>query len=261
MNADLERSHKHKVISLGWGVQSFTLAAMVALGELEPVSAAVFADTTFEASWTYQHRERWSSWLEERGVKVVTVQAERIEPIEESWNRVPMPVIALSKDGKKGWYGRQCTGYWKVAPLKRWLRSQGWLREGVELQLGISLDEYKRMKDSQVQYIKHRWPLIEKRMTRKDCVRWLELHGLDVPNKSSCYFCPLHQVGYWRELREHGNGDWEKAVAIDEKIRDLRSPDRLFLNCACEFIDRLSTRPIKPKQLEFEECDSGYCFV
>ena len=30
-----------KVISLGWGVQSFTLAAMVALGELEPVDYAI----------------------------------------------------------------------------------------------------------------------------------------------------------------------------------------------------------------------------
>ena len=32
-----------KIISLGWGVQSFTLAAMVALGELEPVDFAIHA--------------------------------------------------------------------------------------------------------------------------------------------------------------------------------------------------------------------------
>ena len=31
-----------KVISLGWGVQSFTLAAMVALKELPPVDYAVY---------------------------------------------------------------------------------------------------------------------------------------------------------------------------------------------------------------------------
>ena len=42
-----------KTISLGWGVQSFTLAAMVALGDLEPVDVAIHADTTHEASGTY----------------------------------------------------------------------------------------------------------------------------------------------------------------------------------------------------------------
>ena len=38
-----------RVISLGWGVQSFTLAAMVALGELEPIDAAIHADTTHDS--------------------------------------------------------------------------------------------------------------------------------------------------------------------------------------------------------------------
>ena len=30
-----------RVISLGWGVQSFTLAAMAALGDIPPVDAAI----------------------------------------------------------------------------------------------------------------------------------------------------------------------------------------------------------------------------
>ena len=70
-----------KVISLGWGVQSFTLAAMAALGETEPVDAAIHADTTHEASGTYEFARQWTPWLEERGVKVVTVQAPDAEPI------------------------------------------------------------------------------------------------------------------------------------------------------------------------------------
>lgn len=37
-----------RIISLGWGVQSFTLAAMAALDEIEPVDFAVHADTTEE---------------------------------------------------------------------------------------------------------------------------------------------------------------------------------------------------------------------
>ncbi len=37
-----------RVISLGWGLQSFTLAAMSALGELPRVDAAVHSDTIYE---------------------------------------------------------------------------------------------------------------------------------------------------------------------------------------------------------------------
>ena len=35
-----------KILSLGWGVQSFTLAAMAALDEIEKPAAAIHADTT-----------------------------------------------------------------------------------------------------------------------------------------------------------------------------------------------------------------------
>jgi len=35
-----------RVLSLGWGVQSWTLAAMIALKELPPIDYAIHADTT-----------------------------------------------------------------------------------------------------------------------------------------------------------------------------------------------------------------------
>ena len=56
-------------LSLGWGVQSWTLAAMVALGELPPVDLAIHADTTHEAAGTYAHAAKWTPWLEKPGGK------------------------------------------------------------------------------------------------------------------------------------------------------------------------------------------------
>ena len=52
-----------RIISLGWGVQSFTLAAMAALGETEKVGAAIHADTTHEASGTYEFARQWTCLL------------------------------------------------------------------------------------------------------------------------------------------------------------------------------------------------------
>jgi hypothetical protein len=97
----------------------------------------------------------------------------------------------------------------------------------VELWLGISLDEFQRMKPSDAKYLSHRWPLIEKRMDREDCHAWLKAHGLPSPVKSSCVFCPYHNKAGWREIK---NGpDWSKAVEVDQAIRTAARP----LICSC----------------------------
>jgi 3'-phosphoadenosine 5'-phosphosulfate sulfotransferase (PAPS reductase)/FAD synthetase len=61
-----------KVISLGWGVQSWTLAAMAALGEIE-ADVAIHADTTWEKSATYDFARQWQPWLENHGLRVAVV--------------------------------------------------------------------------------------------------------------------------------------------------------------------------------------------
>ena len=58
-----------KAISLGWGVQSFTLAAMSALGELEPVDVAIHADTTHESKLTYEFAARWTPGRSRRSLR------------------------------------------------------------------------------------------------------------------------------------------------------------------------------------------------
>ena len=51
-----------RFLSLGAGVQSSTLALMIAHGELEPVDAAIFADTGWEPKKVYA----WLDWLEKQ---------------------------------------------------------------------------------------------------------------------------------------------------------------------------------------------------
>lgn len=62
-----------RAISLGWGVQSFVLCAMSALGELPKADVAIHSDTQHERQATYEFAAQWTFWLEARGVKVVTV--------------------------------------------------------------------------------------------------------------------------------------------------------------------------------------------
>lgn len=62
----VSREERIRYLSLGWGVQSFTLAAMAALGELPPLDAAIHADTTHERGATYAFAQKWTTWIERR---------------------------------------------------------------------------------------------------------------------------------------------------------------------------------------------------
>lgn len=245
-----------KVISLGWGVQSFTLAAMVALGELEPVDAAIHADTGHEFSGTYAFAARWTPWLEQRGIRVVTVKSKDVGPID-AHKGVMIPALGAAG----GMFKRQCTDSWKRAPMRRWLQAN---RNGqpIEQWLGISLDEFQRMKDSDVKYISHRWPLIEKKMTRADCAKWLTEHNLEVPPRSACTFCPYHNTAEWRHIKA-SPADWQEAVSVDRAIRKARPPYDLYVHPARKPLEDVDLRtPQEMGQLDLwdSEC-SGICGV
>ena len=87
-----------KILSLGWGVQSWTLAAMAALGEIPMPDYAVHADTTHEMQGTYQHAEKWTPWLEKHGVKVRTVQAKITSPTSDSPGTYRIKIPAFTKN-------------------------------------------------------------------------------------------------------------------------------------------------------------------
>lgn len=219
-------------LSLGWGVQSFGLAAMSALGELPKVDVAIHADTTHEREATYRFAERWTPWLEEHGVKVVAVQPAARAAVayptrKETW-AVNIPAFTKSPDSD-GQIKRQCTGTWKLRPIRKWLQAR---RAGhpVEMWLGITTDEIGRVKPSDVGYVTNRWPFIERRWRRSDVMAWLGRHDLEIPPKSACVFCPFASNAAWRALQ--GTEDWAKAVAVDEQVRAARPPFDLFLHAS-----------------------------
>jgi hypothetical protein len=248
-----------KILSLGWGIQSFTLAAMSALCDIEPIDYAVHADTTHERTDTYTFAEKWTPWLEKRGVKVVTVKEDNAVLVDK-WGGVIIPTYTDTENG--GRINRQCTGTWKIQPLRRWLQLNR-DKQPVEQWLGISLDEVQRMKQSDVKYITNRYPLIEMKMSRWDCKRWLENHGLDIPPRSACVFCPFHSRSEWRDIRDNAPEDWSKAVQVDSAIRKARPPYDLFVNVQRKPLDECDLdNEIDKGQLSLweNECE-GLCGV
>lgn len=89
--------------------------------------------------------------------------------------------------------------------------------------IGISLDEVGRMKPSGVGYIESIWPLVDLRMTRHDCLRWMMKHYNRVPPKSACRICPYMSNARWRQLKNTEPAEFAAAVDFDRKLRDDRN--------------------------------------
>lgn len=231
-----------RVISLGWGVQSFALAAMSALGELPPVDAAVHADTGHERGETYEFAVAWTPWLEERGVRVETVSApESTQYIYEKNGQTHIPAFTrhthpIYHEGKilgyrpgkqAGMYRRSCTQRWKIAPIRRWMQAN---RNGehVEQWIGITRDEWTRMRTSDVSYASLEYPfmnMLDPPWSRIKVQQWLKANGLDIPVKSACVFCPYHDEATWHEIWQSSNGNWQRACEMDSLLRKRRIKD------------------------------------
>ncbi len=216
-----------RVISLGAGVQSTTMALMAAHGEIGPMpDCAIFADTQSEPATVYRHLD----WLERQlpfPVHRVTAGSLRAQIIGSMNGTAKMngrpPFFTL--DG--GMLNRQCTQDFKIIPIQRKVRELVGLRPRqrnpkeilVEQWIGISTDEAARMKPSWLPFIRHRWPLIEAGMSRGRCLDWCVARGLPRPPKSACTFCPYHDAGQWRDMKRNDPEAFADACVIDEAIR------------------------------------------
>lgn len=216
-----------RVLSLGAGVQSTTMALMAAHGEIGPMpDCAIFADTQWEPKAVYEHL-RWltSPNVLPFPVHIVTAGNLRQNIMNRSnttggrFNAVPWFMRMPNGDEAMG--RRQCTSEYKLMPMRRKVRELlggKTPKGGCEVWIGISTDEIVRMKPSRIGYMVNRWPLTEKRMNRNDCLRWLERNGYGEPPKSACIGCPFHNDAQWRVLRKSPN-EWRDAMEVDAAIR------------------------------------------
>ena len=260
-SAPVDHQPRLRVLSLGAGVQSTTLALMASHGEVGPMpSCAIFADTGWESGAVHDHLD----WLMSPGVLSFPVHIvsagnirddvlESCKPHGRRFTAVPFfsrevlpagsvqPVLdedasgelvqvgtrTLARDEYRDGIGkRQCTHEFKIAPITKKLRALlGYAPRrripagSVEVWLGISLDEAIRMKPSRTVWQVNRWPLVEARLSRQDCLSWLRRHGYPQPPKSACIGCPYHSDAVWRQMRDTDPQGWSDAVTVDRALR------------------------------------------
>lgn len=189
-----------RILSLGAGVQSTTLALMCAHGEIAPVQHAIFADVGAEPTKVYDHLD----WLEAEIARspypfpVHRVSAGNLrEAVLESAKtkrRVSQPpFFTSSQTGTEGVLRRKCTHDYKLVPIERKVKElvgiqprqrqpKTWL---VEQLIGISWDEATRMKPARLKFVVNSYPLVDLHMTRGHCLEWMAAKGYPTPPKSA----------------------------------------------------------------------------
>jgi hypothetical protein len=277
---------KH-ILSLGAGVQSSTLALMAARGEVAgyPLcDAAIFADTQDEPQSVYS----WLEWLEQEIARsphpfpVHRVTAGRLsdETLRvrgdngRRWSKSNIPHFTKMPNGETGIMpSRQCTQDFKIRPILKKARELGSIKRGqktvgVVEWIGISLDEVHRMKPSRDAWAESRWPLVDMRMRRHDCLLWMERNAYPKPPRSSCVYCPYHSDAEWRRLKFEEPEAFAEAAEFERRLQSLHATtdnrdSTPFLHKSCRPINEVDLSTLEDRgqmSLWGNECE-GMCGV
>jgi len=237
------------VISYGGGVQS-TALVVLAMSEGWDVDEIVHVDLLdAESPATREYVVRFREWLRREYGRDVTV-------IERNmyWDMLDNPAFTPVP-----WHGRrerfmlkrQCTREYKVQPLTRYLYDR-YPAGRIGLMLGISVDEYHRMRDSSAARIEHVYPLVDRRLTRWQCRDIIERAGLVVPWKSSCWFCPYRSsVSQWALVQRYPD-----LVGMARELEDRINAERRRRGQ-----DEIAVLRVDMSAEQEDFCEAGFCDV
>jgi len=115
---------------------------------------------------------------------------------------------------------RWCTSDAKIIPIYRdYIRSAQERGEYVKpaiAVIGLGYEELFRMYKPHLSEYTVEYPLIQRKMKRKDCIEYIKRNGYEVPPKSGCYFCPFQGVKEWADLRNKHPDLFEDAMRLEE---------------------------------------------
>lgn len=243
--------------SYGGGVQTIAIITLILEKKLPKPDIIVMADTGREVQTTFQYLNT----IVQPAMKAIGLCVE-IAGHEYSRHdlmkseKILLPAFTR-KNGGIGKLPTFCSDEWKQRVIRRWLRTQA--VKDTDVWLGISFDEAERMKTSGLRWYRHVYPLIEMvPMTRSNCLAQIKAFGWEVPYKSRCYMCPNQSDAAWRDLKNRNDGDFQRAVQLENDIRQV-DKDIYLHQSAIPLVEAVAQTE---RQLHlFDGCDSGYCFT
>jgi len=262
-----------QVFSYGGGVQStaaLVLAAQQRIAYQTFLFCNVGADSENPATLTYV-RDVAVPFARRHGLVLHELaRVKRDGTTETIYQRLTRPgsrSIGIPVRMSNGAPGRRsCTVDFKIAVCDKWLVQHGAVSTGAIVGLGISLDEWHRMRNESGKAWKQlAYPLIDLRLDRAACIALIQDAGLPIPPKSSCWFCPYHSLRVWQAMRQDQPVLFQKAVELERLINERRAmlgKDQVWFHGKLQPLDKITSSYDQLSLFEEESpCESGYCFV
>lgn len=206
----------------GMGVDSAAYLHLMKISGYRP-DAILHADTGGEHIFVASYIERRRAWLASVGFPDLIVV--RRQPMRRGKNGLYTTLegnCLVNKTLPSLAFGRKaCSMKWKQDPQHRWAKAwdlaqqtwgtkpkgragKGWkpLRRIIKL-IGYDngpIDSRRAWKLKSDDWYEYVYPLRMVGWSREDCIRELELAGLEVPRKSACFYCPASKPWEIAEL-------------------------------------------------------------
>jgi len=275
-------------LSYSGGKQSHALLEMVLSGIIPmPQNFVVTnADPGMENENSYRFVGRMRERCQKQGIPFLTAKTTLALDLltfkERGLTRIDNPPYWTKNrlTGKKGKMRQTCTSAYKVKPMRRLIREFMSQQFGinpkatrgipkVETWIGFSADEKGRADraKSDVKFVTLRFPLIEMGITKQGVETFFRDNNLESPPPSVCNACFANGLATLKEMYYNRPDDWEKAVAIDESVRDMTQvgiKDEVFVSQTLISLKELAARNFlerEPEKFREYRCNSGMCFV
>lgn len=169
-----------KYLSLGGGVNSTALFLLL-LDEGEEFEV-IFADPGSEYPETYANIECLFQ------LHPITVLPGKVDGLYLFDYCMKYQILPLR-------FARWCTDKFKVRII------HNYVEKPCIMWIGIDAGESHRVRFANKPSIENEYPLVDRGINRAMCKKIIEEHGLEVPPKSGCFFCPFQRKGEFTRLR------------------------------------------------------------
>jgi hypothetical protein len=281
--------------SIGFGVQSVGMALMSGMDMIPRPDIYCYSELP-DGKKTLDYRHYITPILQKLGVNVRILKPVDLYEHILSWpiaDRTSMiPVWFMGADGKRQPLNRQCTVDFKIDTVAKHIREylgvKRLYRNTVRVWQGISIDEIKRTKKkgyslfpesfrvnhlpfigqyANITYPQFNW---ESYSREKIMERIFTANGIKIPPKSSCFFCPFHDIEQWYDLFIGDPQGWELACVLDDSIRYFNTPNETMVSGPFYLYEGL----IALREIDFDKeraknrinqlkltCESGFCML
>ena len=245
-NYDDGKKHIH-VLSYGGGTQSTALLIKALKGEVSGVipDYIIMSDAGNEPKYVIDQVERVNNYIKTKFDKEIIITSngniynDLLKATETGERVAGLPYHTEDENGERGMGSRQCTGDYKITPVRNKIREllgykpRQKVKEIVHMWKGISTDEIQRVKPIKDKWIEAEHPLVwELSMDRSACVAYVERELGFTPFSSACIICPFHSNSAWLEIKKNDPEGFQRAVELDLKLRSgkLKFKSKVYLH-------------------------------